>query len=191
MEGVKTRLPATIAKVLLAAAIVLPHGAQAGGEENGRAVHSVGWFRRHFGRLTWEEIVNCSESPRDVAAFVGRQVRYEQDEGDEWSNGRTVMERGYGDCEDYAAAVVELCREKGFDARFLVFFDAEHQAGHAVAAGEWRGRMWVSSNGAFAQVRSFEEIRRVVARELGVRPSAVVQIPESAVRAMRVAEKTR
>lgn len=173
-------------------AVVLACGIPAIADEPGVVTRQgAGWFRRHFGRLTWEEIVNSSASPKDVVRLVGRRVRYEQDEGDEWSDARTVIARGYGDCEDFASTVVALCSEKGFDAKVAIFFDAEHQVGHAVAIGEWKGQQWMSSNGSFARVLSWEDAHRRLARELGVSPENLVRVSDSAAMAMNVSEGRR
>jgi hypothetical protein len=135
---------------------------------------SVGWFRRNFGTLTWQEIRSVVASPKDAAAQVRRHVRFREDVGDVWSGGQETWERGYGDCEDLAAAVVDLVRGMGQKAEILVFNPAGSWEAHAVAIGHHEGKMWISSNGWYETVDSLEDAKRVVARELGWHSRTIV-----------------
>jgi hypothetical protein len=143
---------------------------------------SVGWFRRNFGTLTWQEIRSVVASPKDASAQVRRHVRYQEDLGDVWSGGRETWERAYGDCEDLAAAVVDLVRGLGLEAEIYVFYPAGSWEAHAVAVGRYEGKTWISSNGWHETVDSMEEAKRIIAKEQGWRSKTieVTKLDESA-----------
>ncbi len=123
-----------------------------------------GWFRRHFGDVRWEEAVQNSRSPKDVCGFTADRLRYSAESGDVWSDPAEIWNRRSGDCEDYAAVVMDMCREAGFEAWVEVYFPRGRGEGHAVAVGPLpEGRYWVSSFGKYETVSSREEISRLMA----------------------------
>lgn len=149
---------AVLALMLIILALCLLSSASAA---DGR---SPSWFRRHFGDLRWEEAVQNSRAPKDVCGFVADRLRYSAESGDVWSEPAEVWQRRSGDCEDYAAVVMDMCREAGFDAWVEVYFPRGRGEGHAVAVGRLpEGRFWVSSFGKYETVASHEEISQMMA----------------------------
>lgn len=60
---------------------------------------------------------------RDLHAFVRDAIRYVRDPaGEELSDAETVIDRGYGDCDDKARVFVALCRSVGIPARIRPCF---------------------------------------------------------------------
>lgn len=131
-----------------------------------------------FESPSWEEAVAAVDSPHKAAKLVRLHVKFREDEGDEWSDGRTTWDRGYGDCEDLAAAVVQLCADAGLDvgARIQVFSDSI-RGNHAVAVGTWHGRMWIVSNGWFEYVDSMDDAVLHVSCEMQWNVTAVKVTP--------------
>ncbi len=61
---------------------------------------------------------------RTFHAFVRDGVRYIRDPGvEEFSDSDTVLDRGYGDCDDKARVFVALCRSVGVAARIRPIHD--------------------------------------------------------------------
>jgi len=127
---------------------------------------SVSWFRQVFAKLSWEETISVVKTPRQICAAVRRRVEYREDLGDEWAGGKETWDREYGDCEDIAASVVDLCRARGLDARILIFFPENAAEGHAAAVGVIGNKIWISSNGWYDTADSLDEAKRKIAREM-------------------------
>jgi hypothetical protein len=96
-------------------------------------------------------------------------VRYTRDisKADEWRSGNDTWNRKSGDCEDYAAAVKDLCKEKGFKADIFVVQSKTTGKAHAVTMGKRNGRVWVSSNGSYKEYQSQEDAKQEMAKDLG------------------------
>ena len=129
----------------------------------------IGLFRSAVGDLKWAEVSTVVRSPKDICRRVRSHVRYEDDLGDQWESGQGTWDRGYGDCEDFAACVVDLCKATGAEAWIQVFFPANGFEAHAVAMGPLKDGFWISSNGSYETVRSMEDAKQVVAGEVGWR----------------------
>lgn len=52
----------------------------------------------------WKEI----ELPEDVSKWINSNIKYIEDEYEEFSNPEKVLKRGYGDCDDFAILVVNI-----------------------------------------------------------------------------------
>lgn len=129
---------------------------------------------RLFSKLTWDEVVAIAKDPRQICSRIRNNVTYREEMGEQWQTGKTTWEKGKGDCEDFAEAVVELCKEKGFDAEVYVVFPKGSWEAHAVAVGTFEGQMWLSSNGGYQEVASFAEAQRKVATDMGWRKKQLV-----------------
>jgi hypothetical protein len=136
-----------------------------------------------FDAPTWEQAVAAVDSPRKAARLARLYVEFRDDDGDEWADGKTTWQRGFGDCEDLAAVVVQLCEEAGLetDADIQVFA-TPIDGGHAVAMGRWRGRMWVSSNGWFQYAESVEHAVLQIAEEMQWHKAAISVTPLDRIR---------
>ena len=119
--------------------------------------------------MTWKEAAQRSSSPESICSTVKSRVSYSRDTcpEDEWRSGKATWSRGRGDCEDYAAVVKELCREKGFEAQTFVLRSKTAGEAHAVTVGERNGRVWVSSNGSYTVHRSLFDAKQEIARDQG------------------------
>jgi hypothetical protein len=135
--------------------------------------NKVGWIKKTFSDLTWTEVKTVVESPKDISRRVKTRISYKADTQDEMKSGSKTWTDRMGDCEDYAECVAELCHDKGFDARVEVYFEDNNSKAHAVAMGNYKGRLWISSNGSFQFVSNEAEAIRVVAQEMGWKPGIV------------------
>lgn len=165
-KQINTRIaaPALIVLTALPAfAARLPAGHSAFGSHGYAAVEPV--VPTHRSRTSWGQVVAAATGPEDICGAVKQRVQYKADRytGDEWQSGRATWDRREGDCEDIAAAVTTMCREKGMSADIYVLHPRDRRGGHAVAVGTHNGQMWMSSNGAFRQVGSMREVRDKVA----------------------------
>ena len=141
----------------------------------------AGWFRRTFCDLTWDEIQTVAKMPKSICAAVRHHVRYAEDLGDNWATGKETWNKKQGDCEDFAACVVDLCKAAGIEATTHIFFPKGSLEAHAVAVGSWRDHLWISSNGWYATVDSMDEAKTLIAKELGWRHKEImVASPEEA-----------
>jgi hypothetical protein len=109
----------------------------------------------------------------DACRAVRARVHYTRDirPEDRWQSSRQTWRRGAGDCEDFAACIVDMCREKGIQADTYVLWSADRRESHAVAMGTFRGQTWMSSNGGWEPVNSREAAAYKVARTHGWDPT--------------------
>lgn len=124
---------------------------------------------RPASKPSWDDASRQVSSPKDACKAVKSRVKYSQDmqREDEWRSGKDTWDRGKGDCEDYAAAVNDLCKEKGFKAEVYVLQPGTTDKAHAVTMGEMDGTLWVSSNGSYEEVKSLHDAKEKIARDLG------------------------
>lgn len=128
---------------------------------------SKSWLSKTFGRTAWSEVAKAYETPREICRTVERNVRYVTERQDQWSAPEATWTNGRGDCEDFAIAIQELCRLSGIPATVHLYFPAgAGREGHAVLVGEWNGKLWLSSNGSYEEVKSEQEVRKRVASML-------------------------
>ncbi len=102
--------------------------------------------------------------------MVSSQISYRSEDVDRWYSARDTWIRGQADCEDFAICISEMCRELGFESKVYLFFPKGRGQGHAVVVGIWNGKTWMSSNGSFDWVSSFDEVRESVAAMLWSKP---------------------
>ena len=143
----------------------------------------VGWFNRTFCALTWEQVQTVNKTPKSVCAAVRHQVRYAEDIGDNWTTGKETWDKKKGDCEDYAACVVDLCQAAGIEASIHIYCPKGSWEAHAVVIGSWNGQLWISSNGWYENIESMDEAKKVVAKAAGWRHREILTAsPEEAKR---------
>ncbi len=125
--------------------------------------------------VSWDNASRMCWSPRDLCKAVKERVRYSRDilKGDEWRSGEDTWNRRAGDCDDYAVVIKELCEREGFKAEIYVFRSRVAHAAHAVTVGEKDGIMWLSSNGSYQEVKSLDDAREAIARDMGWRAQDV------------------
>jgi predicted transglutaminase-like cysteine proteinase len=118
---------------------------------------------------SWSATVRQCLSPEDISCAVKSRVKYADDayDKDEWQCGEDTWDKGTGDCEDYAAAVRDMCVEKGIDAEIYIVRSRTDSKAHAVTVGRWNGRVWVSSNGTYSDYQSMFDAKEDLARDLG------------------------
>jgi predicted transglutaminase-like cysteine proteinase len=118
------------------------------------------WDAARIGTLAdqsgpWDELVAevrrlpAADPVRMVNQWVNWHVRYRDDAaGDEWSPATHTLRRGFGDCEDYALAKMELLLALGVpsDAMYLVLLRDSRQVEHAVLAVNRQDRLLVLDN---------------------------------------------
>jgi hypothetical protein len=164
----RTTIPVALAALMISASLTVADTASS--PETSRP----GWFRRAFGSLSWDEVASVVESPRDICWRIRMHVSFRAKIGDSWASGKETWESGHGDCEDFAACVTDLCKKEGFQADLYVFHVVRGTknlfVGHVVVVGEWKGKMWFSSNGSWHTADSFDEVTRRVASSMNWKP---------------------
>ena len=150
----------TATTIIVATLIATAAQAQAGDSDH------PGLLKRLFGTLSWKETIHVVETPRDAVYAVSQHVKYAPDFIDKLTAPEATWEKGKGDCEDIAHAVVELCEKKGFDAWVEVFYSSESFTAHAVAMGTIDGKLWISNGRRLVKVKNMGEANKVVARTM-------------------------
>jgi len=121
-----------------------------------------GLIKRLFGTLSWNETLSVTETPRDAVSAVIRHIKYRPDIGDQLTPAEEAWDQGFGDCEDIAHAIVEICRAKGFEAWVEVFYSSESFTAHAVAMGRIDGQLWFADR-SLVKVDDMDEARKEIA----------------------------
>lgn len=109
------------------------------------------------GKGPWSDIINTARTLSNQAQveavniWVNQRLRFTDDRigGDSWAPASQTLQRGTGDCEDYAIAKMKLLEAAGFDRRamFLVIArDLVRQADHAVLAVRIGGELMILDN---------------------------------------------
>lgn len=109
------------------------------------------------GKGLWSGIVRAAQTAgrqqqvEMINSWVNRRLRFVDDRqnGDSWAPASQSLNRGSGDCEDYAIAKMKLLEAAGFDRRamFLVIArDLVRQADHAVLAVQLGDELMVLDN---------------------------------------------
>lgn len=162
---------ATLAVVVTGFALVAPASAQTVALATPEsALTKPSWAKRTFGRMEWAEAAaQPFSTPREICRLVEKNVRYKTESVDVWSAAEETWADGRGDCEDFAIAIQELCRLNGMETKIHLYFPAGGGPGHAVLVGTWGDKMWLSSNGAYEEVKSEQDVRKRVARVLSVK----------------------
>jgi predicted transglutaminase-like cysteine proteinase len=90
-----------------------------------------------------------------INRYVNRRVRFTDDsrqygKADVWTTANATLNRGRGDCEDYAIAKLQMLRAAGFSDRdlyFVILKDLVRRSDHAVLVVRSDERMVVLDNG--------------------------------------------
>ncbi|HKY81849.1 MAG TPA: transglutaminase-like cysteine peptidase [Sphingobium sp.] len=109
------------------------------------------------GKGAWSAIVSAARKTSGrqqiemINGWVNQRLRFVDDRqgGDSWASASQSLQRGAGDCEDYAIAKMKLLEAAGFDrhALFLVIArDLVRQADHAVLAVRIGGDLLILDN---------------------------------------------
>lgn len=98
--------------------------------------------------LQQANVVTVGHPLRMVNSWVNWHLRYQEDRTDDWSDPLTTLERGFGDCEDFAIAKMALLEELGVssDDMFLVLLKDSKGASHAVLAVRLDGTFYILDN---------------------------------------------
>ena len=129
-------------------------------------VSKLNWFKRTFKTLTWDEVSQKVNTPKEICSSVRHHVAYRADQGDDWASGKETWDRGYGDCEDYAAAIAEICKNKDIETLTFMIYPESEDTGHVVVVGLWKNKLWFSSNGWFEHAKNGADIKRKVAHQM-------------------------
>lgn len=130
------------------------------------------------GGSEWKALAASVNTPKGICAKIRHHTRYLEDLDDHWQSGAETWAKRTGDCEDFAIAIVELCKAKGFAAKMYVVYPKDGWEGHAVVIGVHDGKMWMSSNGWFEKVDSLDEAGKSVSKEMGWRKEVIVKTVE-------------
>ena len=113
-------------------------------------------------------------APKKICSSVRHPGEYRSDNGDEWATGEEAWIRGYGDCEDIAAAITELCSKKGIETETFMLYPENEMVGQAIVVGKWKGKLWFSSKGWFEYAKSGADVKREVAHEMRWKKKSII-----------------
>lgn len=137
-------------------------------------VSKLNWFARTFKTLTWSEVAENVNTPKEICSAVRHHVEYRSDDRDEWASGQEAWNRGYGDCEDIAAAISEICAINNIETKTFMIYPENEMEGHVVVVGKWNGKLWFSSNGWFEYAKSGEDVKSKIAHEMLWKHSKII-----------------
>lgn len=139
----------------------------------------------HLGGMERLQSVNTSTN----RAIAYRQDRTNESAGDHWSNAGQTMARGFGDCEDYAIAKMQLLTNAGVPATdiFMVVGNNALGSAHAMLLVRQAGRFWVldSLSNQIRLAESYTHFRPIIsfgARGVWIHGYAVGTAPRDVAR---------
>jgi predicted transglutaminase-like cysteine proteinase len=129
------------------------------------------WESARFGSLAehpgaWAEMLDQADkvsggNPLEmVNLWVNWHMAYREDVGgDQWTRAGPALERGFGDCEDFALTKMALLAALGvpWDEMFLVLVRDRRNTQHAILAVRQAGRLYVLDNRT-DKIQAAEEI---------------------------------
>jgi len=121
---------------------------------NQNKIH-ISWLKKTFSTLSWEEMLQVTKTPQDICSEVRANVKYRKDLIDIKKDPKQTWEDKYGDCEDFAFCILEICKIKNIEAKIYIFYEKGNQIqiAHAVVIGN----NWMASNGQYRSITSLED----------------------------------
>jgi len=144
-----------LVSLILVSIILVSEGSWAGD-----MVEKLGFFKRNFGTLSWDQLKTTISTPKQASLSVRRHVHYRENVGNRSTTAKTIWERGYGDCYDKALVVLTLCRAIGSEASLVILCPSGEWEAHAIVVGTWKGKMWMSDDGWYETVSSTDDALR-------------------------------
>lgn len=123
---------------------------------------------RELGRAAARANPSPSARARALHAFVRRRVKFERENGEVFRSTAVTLDRGAGDCDDSARALVALAKAAGLRSRFA-YLESNGQPVH-VYAEIHDGRAWQPAETTIDA--RFAEAPLAAARRLGVKHRA-------------------
>jgi len=162
---------ASLVALVVLVSVFLPLCASAGDQALGAVASGTpvkkSWLQKNFSKPNWDDAARECATPRDVCRLVLKHVWYTEEPRDLWSGPQDTWMKGRGDCEDFAVCIQTLCKQLGFDATVQLFYPPKPGAeGHAMVIGNWNGKIWMSSNGAYNEIRSIDDAKKCASRLL-------------------------
>lgn len=108
--------------------------------------------------LVW---LNDISTPELAVAFLRKNFSYIQEFGDKWFDLADFIERGGGDCEDWAIALARLWQALSLESYVVVHFNSTLIYAHAFAVHVEQEHLRCATPYAYVQ-RSFEKLRDAV-----------------------------
>lgn len=101
----------------------------------------------------------------DYELWLKKNIRYQSDElKDEWTEAEEMLNRKYGDCEDFAFLNTAFLHVLGYQPRVMAMIGLIGGGGHAIAVFEKDGQYLWFDNGTLERTTasSMEEFTKVV-----------------------------
>lgn len=117
---------------------------------------------------SWEYVVKNSSDPSYICYYVRNGMNYMTDNhfSDNWVDSKTAFKDGFGDCEEFATVVRDMCAEKGIESDiYIVYSDKEIKA-HAITIGKFGGEMWMASNAVYYDIKSVQDALDICVKTL-------------------------
>ena len=94
------------------------------------------------------------EDYRDVTVWIRNRVTFKKDDGDVWSTPKEIVERGYGDCDDFSRLFINIVYARFGIKMNLVCVDMDEMSRTIVDGGftnhaivEYKGVYYEPQNG--------------------------------------------
>ena len=104
------------------------------------------------------------ESVKQVVDLI-KTIRYEPEVIDRVSNPRELLNRGYGDCEDFAVLTYSLLEHLGLNPKFAIAYNEEDPEAHAFVFYKCQyncNTYYIFSNRDFFKASSVEEAAKML-----------------------------
>ena len=104
-----------------------------------------------------EELLDIQHLPKEpslkiiiaINNFINTLIEYRKDRGDKWQTPFETLERGYGDCEDFAIFKYVILKQYGFKDEDLKFMISQHETNyeqHAYLEVKFKDKIYFLDN---------------------------------------------
>ena len=109
---------------------------------------------------------------REICRKVSEHLEERANNLDRWACFDEVWRRGYGDCNDFAVCIEQLCHENGVKCKIYLTYPPVGE-GHAFAVGD----NWMSDMGDYIEISSFSDVKKRAADILSCDPLKIWYLP--------------
>ncbi|MFC2140535.1 TolC family protein [Candidatus Auribacterota bacterium] len=112
------------------------------------------------------DLIEYATSPEKLAHYLKFRIRYNPSDTDNiWQSAEETIQKGTGDCEDYAILAHEVLKALGFTPHILsVLPESKKKAGHVICTFKWKDYWWYFDNHKLKKTtfKTFKDIPSII-----------------------------